>query len=524
MTMVETAWETERRRWSLAYRERLATQMQQVTAVVLERRAEPQTLQNHFESCLSLLTTAEAQADLAPLWLELVAGLHPLPIRWGRWSAWLDIVRKAAAVAAEAGQTSLQSEYLSHVATILNDTGQFEDALRIARTALAHARTAGDAEALAAAGVSVTAALRNLGRFEEALTVLEQVEADVAAVPGEPTTRRAWSQCQLSLERMDLDRHFGRLPEAVALGGRALSALEDSPGIDGHDLAAAYRRRATILWAASHYGEAADDLVRSASLFRAAGDELQAVFSEGNLGLVYFSMGRFDEALVIKLRAIRAAEELDAGWWLVRDLGELCGLYMYRGQLEEALPFCHRHVELARQYSDAAQLAMAHANRGMTLVLLDRAGEAGSDLEAALRYFEEQGRVEGIIGSTIDLIQYLHQIGSTSEATARATEIYARAGTLGYPVLRLLATRCLALLAAPEAKSALLREALALARAHRRPLDIAGCLFDLSTLAIDPLEQRRLYEEGVALLQSIGAVAWLAGRSAEKPPFMPLFL
>jgi tetratricopeptide (TPR) repeat protein len=407
---------------------------------------------------------------------------------------------------------------------VLINVGRHEAAQATAQEALECGRAAGDAEAAAQAGVALVASLRGLGRFDEALAVLDEAQAEWLAREAPPSPERLWIDAQLDLERADLDRHFGRLADAVALVERTLAALEAEPVTDVHDLATAYRRRATILWADGRFPAAAHDLERSANHFREAGDMLQAIFSEGNLGLVYFSMGRFDEAERAKLRAVRLAEELNAGWWLVRELGELSGLYMYRGQLAEALTFCNRHVELATQYRDVTQLALAHANRGMTLVLLNRVAEAGPDLEAALGYFKEQGRVEGIVGSTIDLVQYLHRSGRTDEAATLAAETYERARHLDYPILRLLALRCLAQFAAPDEGRALLVEALALARAHERSLDIAGCLFGLSALATSPEERLERYDKGAALLESIGAGQWLAGRSAHDPPHMPLFL
>ena len=83
-------------------------------------------------------------------------------------------------------------------------------------------------------------------------------------------------------------------------------------------------------------------------------------------------MGQFQLAETVKARAIRSAEELNANWWLVRDIGELCGIYMYSGQLERALTYCHRHVEMARRLGDPRQLALARDHRGGTPLLPGR--------------------------------------------------------------------------------------------------------------------------------------------------------
>ncbi len=322
---------------------------------------------------------------------------------------------------------------------------------------------------------------------------------------------------------MDLARQDGRLAEAISIGDRLIAALEATTGIDLHDLATAYRRRSTILWAAGRYAEAARDLTKSAAMFRAAGDPLAAVFSEGNLGVVYFSMGRFQLAETVKARAIRSAEELNANWWLVRDLGELCGIYMYSGQLERALTYCHRHVQLARQLGDQRQLALARDNRGVTLMLLGRHDEAQPDIEHSLRYFRDEGIIENTVLATLDMALFLRATGEWEQAMALAEVSYSQANGLDFPILRILTTRCLALFRPPAEQGRLLREALALAEAHERRMDVAGCLFSLAALEADAAVRGRLYDQAAAMLREMGAEAWLAGHSPTEPPLLPMF-
>lgn len=415
----------------------------------------------------------------------------------------------------------MRARYLGDMATLLLETAQADTALLMAREALDEAGRAGDSYALALAGSRAAGALSVLGRYDEAKAILAGLRQQADAMPAGASD--ALARGLLDLEEMDLARKDGRLTEAIALGERLIASLEATAGVDPHDLATAYRRRSTILWAAGRYADAAQDLAKSAEMFRAAGDPLAAVFSEGNLGVVYFSMGQFRLAETVKARAIRSAEELNANWWLVRDIGELCGIYMYSGQLERALTYCHRHVELARRLGDERQLALARDNRGVTLMLLGRHDEARPDIEDSLTYFRDEGIIESTVLTTLDMALFLRATDERERATALAEESFVQANRLDSPVLRILTTRCLALFRPPAERERLLREALDMAEAHERRMDVAGCLFSLAALENDAAERVRLYDRAAAMLREMEAEAWMAGHSPADPPLLPMF-
>lgn len=519
----EKVWSSEQQRWARYYAGRLPHQLRQVTAFATARQAQPDALRPHFESFLTLLDAASARPELSSLWLDLVGALHPFPIRWGFWSPWLAVLQQAASKAAALNRPALQAKYLAHTAALLSDTALTETALATAREALDCARLAGDAWPLALAGSKVVAALRGLGRYDEAQDTLASVEEAVNSAVSSGATHDAQGRALLQMEGMDLMRHFGRLPEALALGEELVTALEAIPDLNSHELATALRRRSTILWAAGQYPAAVADLTRSAELFRQADDPLAAVFSEGNLGIVYFSMGRLDLAEAIKARAVRAAEELNAGWWFVHDIGELSGIYMYRGQLETALTYCQRHVDLAQLYNNERQLAQARNNRGVTLMLLNRHDEARPDIEDSLTYFRDEGIIESTVSATLDMALFLRATDEWERATALAEEGFVQANRLDSPILRILTTRCLALFRPPAEQKRLLREALDMAEAHERRMDVAGCLFSLAALENDAAGRVRLYDQAAAMLREMDAEAWLAGHSVVDPPLLPMF-
>ena len=523
MTLITTpqAWSNEQQRWSRFYAGRLPEQLRAAAARI--DATPPEALQSHFDTFLSLLNATGGRAELAPLWLALVARLHPLPVRWGQWAAWLAILRQAALKAKALNQPARQAEYLAYEADLLLNVGRLAPALDTARQALALGRRNGAAWPLAVAGNAASATLRSLARYDEAQAIIDEIRADLARMERpRPAARAAMAIALLDLEEMDLLRYFKRLDDALALGESLIARLAAVEGVDPHDLAMVYLRRATIVWVSGRYQAAAEDLRRSAKLYRAAGNSLQAVFAGGNLGVVYYSMSRYVEAEALMLAAIRAAEETNARYRLVSDLGDLSVVYIALGRMDLAYDYTDRMVRLAGELGNTAELSRGRGNRGYALLGLGRYEEALPDIEFSLDLYRQQGRIEGILVTTIDLIIYLRGIGDEEQAARVAEENYAAARRESYPHLHIVTARCLALFPPAERQRTLLEEALALAREHERPLDEAGCLFSLAGLAEDATARNALYGEGVRLLQQMGATGWLAGKSPANPPLLPM--
>lgn len=514
------AWTDERRRWTQFYDQRLADQLRR--AADLAESTNPTELRLHFESCLSLLNAAAARPELAPLWLALVDRLHPRPVRWGQWATWLAVLQRAADKAAEIGHIASQAEYLAYVANLLLNTGQFDAALGNAQTALRLARQAGAPWPLSVAAGTASATLRSLARYSEAQALIDEARSATAHMPS--PARAALAAALLDLEQLDLHRHFARQDEAMILGEALIARLKSVAGIDPHDLATAYLRRATITWAFDHYQAAADDLQRAAELYRWAGDELQATFAEGNLGVVYLSLSRYGEAEALKLAAIRAAEEVNARHALVSELGDLSVAYIGLGRLDAAHEYAGRMVDLAVELGNESEMSRGRGNRAYALLGLGRFEEALADIEASLARYRAQGRVEGTIITTIDLVLYWRGMGEEVRAAGLARQNYEAALREKFPKLHIVTARCLALFLPPPEQKELLRQTLALARQHNRPMDEAGCLFSLAALEDDPTQRADYYGTAARLLEPMGPTRWLEGRSPADPPLLPMMI
>lgn len=520
-TISTAHWADERQRWMQFYAERLSAQLRR--AAVLAADSPSQALQPHFDTFLSLLNATAARIELSHLWLGLVKQLHPLPVRWGQWSAWLAILRQASRKAAALAQPEQQAEYLAYTADLLLNVGQFTAALEVAQEAMQLARQSQAARPLSVAGSAASATLRSLARYEEAQNLIDQVRAEVAQLESpQPVARAAMAAALLDLEQMDLLRYFKRLDEALALSELLVDRLSAVEGVDPHDLATVYLRRATITWVSGRYHQSEADLKRAAALYHQAGDPLQAIFAGGNLGLVYYSMSRYQQAEALKLEAIRAAEEINARYQLVSDLGDLSAVYIALGRMELAYDYASRMVELATELGNAAELSRGRGNRSYALLGLGRYDEAYEDIEFSLNLYRQQGRLEGTIVTMIDLILYLQGIGREEEAAQLAQENYEAAWKEDFPHLHIVTARCLALFQSPPEQRQLLEQALSLARQHNRPMDEAGCLFSLSAIASDRQEGDELYQQGVDLLRQMGCLGWLEGKSRADPPLLPM--
>jgi hypothetical protein len=85
-------------------------------------------------------------------------------------------------------------------------------------------------------------------------------------------------------------------------------------------------------------------------------------------------------------------------------------------------------------------------------------------------------------------------------------------------VLEMFVLRYTAYLKSGAEKADYLARALALARANRRRIDEADCLFALAQIAQSPEAQRQLWGEAVGILKQIGATAWLDSITLDNPP------
>ncbi|HFQ93047.1 MAG TPA: tetratricopeptide repeat protein [Anaerolineae bacterium] len=516
-------WQRERQTWTDYYERQLHRQLAQAV-VLLNSAPRPQQLKRHFDSFLVLLRRARARPDLRVAGIELLAALHPWPQRWGYWDAWEQELERAIPLLAAFGRTEQQAGMMTAVAQIQFDTGRLETAAAAARAALELAWEGRLAAAWGAAVNRYILTLNRLGQNREARRLLTQFEAQLDALPFAATEKeRLEAAGHLLLRRIIFLRHDGRAAEAARRVGRLIKQLARQPQADQFLLAFLYEEHATMLWASDQYEPAVASLQKAIDLYGRIGDEFAEASARGNLGIVYWSMARLNEAEEAIWQSLRAAEAFNARWRVANEMGNLCAISLHQGRLQRALRFTERHLQLAQAVDDAAEIDRAQGNRVQILLYLERYAEVLPALRESIAQLEALEMQWQVAQGYANLSCCLYGLGRLAEGETAVNRAAALAQEIDSPLLAGLVLRCRALFASPEEAAALTEQALALARQHKHRLSAARCLLRLAVLASGERRQA-LWAEGEAIMREIGAEAWVNGRSPENPPTVAMIL
>ena len=91
-------------------------------------------------------------------------------------------------------------------------------------------------------------------------------------------------------------------------------------------LATLYTDQATMLWAADQYETAVNSLEKAIDIYTELGDTYEAITTRGNLGIVFWSMARLDEAEAAIRDSLQLAETFNARWRMMNEVGNLCAI------------------------------------------------------------------------------------------------------------------------------------------------------------------------------------------------------
>jgi tetratricopeptide (TPR) repeat protein len=512
---------TERQRWTQRYKSLVERQITQVLAHV--RQTHPTDLRPHLDSLLTLLYRARRWGGCDALAVELIAALHPWPFRWLRWTSWEQELRFAIQTYAEQQRPAQRAEFLAHLANLLFNGGHLGEALEAAEEALLLARRHGVFGSQAFAGCIITLIHLQQGRADEARRGLDNLLTALSRAKIEASQERIEALARLRLQRLTFLRQDNRLADAIVEADEVLAQLQALPTVDVHLIAEGYRERATMAWAAGRYPDAAHDIKRAMQIFAKQGDQFAVISAEGNLGLIYYSMTELNLAEESIHRVIMMAEQLNSRWHLAYAVDYMGVIYLTRGQLDQAIDYFDRAAALASNIGAMKDLHRIRSNRAVTRLYQGQYNEAIPDLEADLRFSEEQGLTAAGLMDRICLSLCYLELGKEKCARQLAEKAMSTAYALSNRTFEILALRCIAE-HRPEHRGALLHQALARARENRRPLDEAGCLLSLAGLADDEKSRTRFWKRGVCILQSIGATGWLKDASPDNPPRVIILL
>lgn len=515
----------ERQKWTRDFSSHLAERLRWMVGYVREQRPKPAVLKPYADSLIALIRQARQHPSLAQPVVNLILALHPLPERWGYWTAWEEVLQTGADIAAAHGWRQQQAALLAYQAQLLWSCTRCEEAARVGRHALQIAETADATQPLGIAGGALISALGAQGKVAEAEVLLADLLEKTAARRS-TTSQADYDNTILALENSQalLLRQQGRQAEAIAATQRMVQRAEGKAHISPYQLGDIVVEQSTMLWAGGEYQAAVSALQTAIALFEQAEDTAVAVFARGNLGLVYWSMARYDLAEQGMRQCAAFCEQVNARWRLVNELGNLAVVYLGQGNLRRALRYVNRHFELAQLVGHTREVSRARLNRGAILVYLGDYESARQELAASLERVTGEGRQELIAAVQIDLSLCYAGLGQWEVAHRFAHQAYTMAGEMTFPGLTIIALRTLAQFGSAEERVRYLQQALALARSHHRLLDEAGCLFSLAGLTQDKTEQATYWQQATHLLQKMGATSWLEGASPDKPPFLALML
>lgn len=516
-------WHTERQNWTTYYEQQLLKQLTQAHAFIRAAQ-DPNPFSAHFDSLLVLLRRARAYPALQKAYVALLTALHPWPLRWGKWDAWEQELIQALPVLAGLKQAAKEAEMMIYLAEIQFRTGRLETAVR----------TSYDAQTLswenqalvpwAAAASRAILALNRLGRNEEARRLLAQCQEQLDTTPfATRKTEQLEASAHLLLRRMVFMRYDGQAAAAAARAQTLLDALTNVPQTDRRLLATLYTDQATMLWASDQYEAAVTALERAIALYTELGDTYEATTTRGNLGIVYWSMARLDEAEAAIRQSLALAEAFNARWRMMNEMGNLCAISFSRGTLAQALQYTERHFKLAVEANDVAEINRAQGNRALALLYLEEYAAALPDLAESLSQLQALGLQQQLAETYVHLSCCFYGLGRLAEAETAVQQAMKMALQINAPVLDGMILRCRAILAPADEAADLLTQALALARRYRRRLDEGRCLLRLAVLAAGR-QRDEMWAKGAAILQEIGAGAWLDGRSPENPPSLAMIL
>ncbi len=506
--------------WRAVWLQRLEQQLRRMIEHVRARLHDaPQSLAAHQSSLITLLNQARPYTCLHPQMVKLIVALSPWPLRWGYWQSWEAMLRFALEAPGNTIPPSTKASLMNDLAQLLFDTGRIAEALETAREAVTQAFAGEELSPLGHATYTATDILRREGELETAYEMLTQAEARLTAA-----RQRAGYEIALAYiysSRSLLLRQEGDLDEAITWAYKAVSLVATLAENDPHSIADIYHIRGVIHWGRGEYAHTIRDMERTSSLYAASGDQYAESGVLGVLGLSYWSIGDYDRAEEVIRHTIALAEQMNARQRLAVNIGNLGLVYLTRGEPEQALAYVQEHARLAKKIGDSYELMRAIGNRGVVQIHLGEFEAALQALQKDARHAEQQGSREGKVATYVNLARCLGKLGRTEEAVALSRRALTLARDSGSATANLAALRSLAEWMPHLQQEPLLREALLLARKTGRRLDEAACQLSLSAL-YEGQERERLWQQGVALLQEIKAIAWVRGHTPDDPPCIPL--
>jgi tetratricopeptide (TPR) repeat protein len=530
MTVAGTSGEAEGQPVLALYQQGLVRRMAAGVEFIRRHQHQPEQIQAHVLSLLTLVNNARWNPATAGLWAELVERLHPYPLLWGYAELWETHLRRVLQEAPGSLTDFQKSNMVIYLAETLYDARQLEMVCAWAEQAREAACLGKNPLALARAGLLVARVFNDREDGSRAEAHLIEVEAQVRDLCKDVAPeRQQLALAYLQILRADMLRAQGSAQAALALYDQVVKDLSVNPGEEVLSYpqywllrGEVHEARGVLSWARGDYPAASDDLNAATQIFAQQADHLREASVLANLGLIYWKMCQFDRAEQAQLQSIAIREARNAQGSLARVTGDLGMVYFLRGNMAQACHYMEVSRNLAQRYGDTRSVALSAANLSGIRVFQGQSGQVVDKLEQALFSSRERSK-EHELGVILDITPCYWNLGRVEQAeqTARRTFEIALELREEIPGVMVAALRALALVQPREQAVVSLREALRLSVEHERKFDRAACLLSLAGLQAAP-ESDQTWQAGTALLAEMGASAWVEGRSSANPPFLPM--
>ncbi len=491
-------------------------------SIRLLKDSDPANVRLHVRSFLTLLSESHRYAILLNQSLELISALHPFPLRWGLGATW-EPELLFALEHTPADLDAQRSIYQCALGDLYMYRGQFAQAIEFGTAVLAATNVPGLIAARACRLVFLS--LRSMGRSQEASRLIEQMQerffanAAIETIPSQAAP--AWlqfNQCQL-----ELLREQGKITQALELVGQMIGLDQQAGCLDRILTAELLTHRSTLLWVQGQYQAAVQDLHQAIRFYQQEDHQFNGESLYSNLGLVYWTMGELDLAEQSLRRSIQYYRQTGSDHLLAYDIGNQGLVSFARGDVEDALRLTREHIELAQKLSFVAEYNRGRRNLGTILYYFGEYEQAIVELDACHAYYEKRGSRNAYMLDLVWLALCYAGLGEREKAVRIVREVLAWSQQQGAVVLEQITLRGLAYLLPREEQAPYLLRSLEIANASERKLEQAAVYLAFGAVGED--EKRMAYwQQGVQMMEEIGAALWLEATSPDQPPLIPLLL
>ena len=520
-----STWASEKAQWRSHFTNILSHQVKRLNALVLEKKHTPDTLRNHFDSILKIFQDASTHPDPATRLelLTLVHNLHPLPVWWGKWSAWIRILNTATHIAQKTESFNEEIWLELTQAEMLLSSGNAENSLVLSQKAHALALLKNNPEMLFRAEIAIFEAKKFLGLSGEplnnTLSLLEKSLAEKKMLLPEKKAQEL--EIELILQKIEVVRKQGNTQIACKLATQAHQLAEFF--FDENDLfmAKIFATRGSTYWANREYDLAIESCQKSIGLFQYWGDHTSQVETSGRLGLYYWSTENHEAAENALQSSVEMAEAFKLLAPQAIHSGNLALVHFSRGQLNQALALTQQHYTLSKLTNDHHEIRRARGNMGAIQIHLGDFQNALENLRADHEHAKEAQLRQPFARLYAKIAWALDGLGLFDEAMEHAEKSLFLAEKMDEPLVKLMALRSLSEVTNDkDDKIRYAEEARALAKKHSRRLNEAGALLTLA----HSYREDSFRNEAEEILDEIGARDWLKTPIVFETLRLPLLL